>query len=500
MRAATAAALLAGCHLLVAGLAGGLLAFEMHALVERPATGVKLAFLVLPAVYVLARAVITLERRGSRSGELPGVPVTAAEQPALWNLVHRLAADVGTRAPDELRITGTVHAGIAEDTRFLGLRVLRRRMFVGAPLLTSLTEKQLIAVLAHELGRYSHTESRLAAVVVSGREAVLRAGSLLDTDRWLQRQVVQLFRAYAKLFLLVSRPVSRRQELAADTRAAHLAGSSAASSALRELPVIDAAWDLFTHRHLTAAWEAGYLPATIFDGFFRLRTSPDLQEELEAVRSAPSEPDRGPYDTHAPLTDRIAAADALDAEPESWGDRPALDLLDDPTPLLDAAVLDTLAPEAAEKERVDWATLNHIGARSRVVHGTERLLNAAAQLMAKPPSLTTVLDALDAGRLGDLGPASSVPGNRTAGPRARREMARGEVLAELAALVALAFSDAGLAHWELDWLGRTTFVTSADDLDIADHLDEAVADHGNTRGLRNALAMAGVAPGYRPTR
>ncbi len=500
LRAATAVALLVGCYLFAAGLAAGLLAFEVRSLIERPSAGLVLAFLVLPAVYVLAAAVVAVERRGSKPDEVPGVPVTDAEQPALWNLVRRLAADVGTRPPDELRVIGAVHAGIAEDTRFLGLRVLHRRMFIGAPLLTCLTEKQLIAVLAHELGRYATRDSRLAGVVVSGRGAVLRAGSHLDTDRWFRRQVASLFRGYAKLFLRVSRPISRRQEIAADACSAHLAGSSAASSALRELPVVDAAWDLFTSRHLTVAWEAGYLPATIFDGFTLLRTSPELQEELEQIRRHPSDPDRGPFDSHPPLPDRIAAVDALDATAESWGDRPALDLLDDPVPLLEAAVLDTLAPEAATKERVDWATLRHIGARARVVHGTERLLNAAAALMDKPPSLTTVLDALDAGKLADIGPDSAVPGNRAAGPRARRELARGEVHAELSALVALAFSDAGRAHWELDWLGRTTFVTATDHLDMADHLDEAVADTGNTRGLRHALATAGVAPGYRPTR
>jgi hypothetical protein len=72
------------------------------------------------------------------------------------------------------------------------------------------------------------------------------------------------------------------------------------------------------------------------------------------------------------------------------------------------------------------------------------------------------------------------------------------VLPELSALVALAFSDAGLAHWQLDWLGRTTFVTSSSDIDMADRLDAAVT--GNTAGLRDALAVAGVALDYRPAR
>ncbi|MGI5505532.1 M48 family metalloprotease [Lentzea sp. CA-135723] len=496
-RAAISVALLVGFYVLAFGLIAGLLALETYALIERPFVGLKFAFLVVPVVYAIGKGLLSLDRRVR--AEVPGLLVTPEEQPDLWNLVRRLASEAGTRPPDEIRILAAVNAGVSEDTRFLGLRVLKRRMFIGAPLLTSLTEKQLISVLAHELGHYANKDTRLAGVVVSGRDAMLRAGSHMNTEKWFQRMIAKLFRGYAKLYLRVSQAISRRQEFAADRFSATLAGSSAAASALRELPVIDAAWDLFTERHLTVAWELGYLPTTFFDGFARLRAAPELHEELEEIRQNPHDPDRGPYDSHPPLKDRIDAIETMALEPESgWGDRPALDLLADPMPLLDAAVLDTLVADATTKERVDWATLGHIGARARVVRGTQRLLEKTAELTGKQPSLTTVLDALDAGHLADLG--THVPGDREAGARARREMARGEVLPELSALVALAFSDAGLARWELDWLGRTTFVTSSHDFDMAEHLDAAVSDHGSTAGLRTALVNAGVAPDYRPAR
>ncbi|MEU7477309.1 M48 family metallopeptidase [Lentzea sp. NPDC042327] len=498
LRAAGAVALLVNYYVLTIGLVCAILFVEVYALINRPVAAVQLAFLALPVAYALVHLLVSLERRGH--DEVPGVPVTAAEQPALWELVQRLSADLGTRPPDELRVVAVVNSGISEDTRFLGLSVRHRRLFIGAPLLTTLTEKQLLAVLATELGYYAQKYSRLAAVVISARGAVLRAGSALATDRWFKRLATKLFRGYATLFLRFSQPVARARQRAADAHAARLAGSSAASSALRELPVIDAAWDLFTNRHLTVAWDNGYLPTTFFEGFAHLRTSPELHAELEELRQHPTDPDRGPHDPYPPLPDRIAAIDALHAEPESWGDRPALELLDDPMPLLDASVLDALVDDAGTKERVDWATLGHIGARARVVRGTERLLTAAATATGGPPSLTTVLDALDAGLLAEIGPDSSVPGSPTAGPRARRAMARTEVHAELSALLALAFSDAGLAHWQVDWLGRTTFVTAADDFDLADHLDEAVADQADTQPLRHALASAGIALDYRPTR
>lgn len=159
LRAAISVALLVGFYVLAFGLIGGLLALETYALIERPFVGLKLALFVVPAVYALAKGLISLERR--ERDEVPGILVTPEEQPALWDLVRRLAADAGTRPPDEIRILAAVNAGVAEDTRFLGLRVLKRRMFIGAPLLTSLTEKQLIAVLAHELGHYANKDTRL---------------------------------------------------------------------------------------------------------------------------------------------------------------------------------------------------------------------------------------------------------------------------------------------------------------------------------------------------
>lgn len=495
MRAAAAVTLLAGHCALAAAVACGLLTALTYTLLTKPLMALPVAILVLPALYALAKGMVFLERR-TTTRDVPGTLVTPEEQPALWDLVHRLATAVGVRPPDEVRIVGAVHAGISEDSRFLGAHVLRRRMFIGAPLLTSLTEKQLMAVLTHELAHRS-SEDRLIRLVVSGREAVLRAGSHENIASRSQHTAARLFRGYAKLFLRVSQPLARRQEIAADCFAASVAGSSATASALRELPVIDAAWQLFAQRHLTVAWELGYLPTTFFDGFARLRTSPELREALEEIRLQQTDLERGPFDAHPSRADRIATVEALDLDAESgWGDRPALDLLTDPTPLLDASVLTTLVPEAATMHRVDWATLGHIGARARVVRDTERLLKAASAAMDQPPSLTTVLNALDAGRLADLG--SGTPGNPAAGPRAHREMARGEVLPELSALVALAFSDAGQARWELDWLGRTTFVTSSRDFDMAELLAAAVG--GNTDGLRGVLATSGVAADYRPAR
>ena len=117
LRAAIAVALLVGFYVLAFGLIGALLTLETYALINRPFAGLKLLLFVVPVVYALIKGLISLERR--TQDEVPGILVTPAEQPALWNLVRRLAAEVGTRPPDEIRILAAVNAvaGGGADSR-----------------------------------------------------------------------------------------------------------------------------------------------------------------------------------------------------------------------------------------------------------------------------------------------------------------------------------------------------------------------------------------------
>jgi Zn-dependent protease with chaperone function len=81
-----------------------------------------------------------------------GVIVSPEQQPRLCQALRDIAADVGVRPPDEIRITGEVNAAASEDSSWLGLRPGTRRLYLGAPLLITLTVQQLRSVIAHELG------------------------------------------------------------------------------------------------------------------------------------------------------------------------------------------------------------------------------------------------------------------------------------------------------------------------------------------------------------
>ncbi|HLL64376.1 MAG TPA: M48 family metalloprotease [Micromonosporaceae bacterium] len=485
LRAVAAVAMLVGFYVLALALAAGLVMIELLALDRSVFTAGKVATLVVPALFALVKALAAVEKQQAAE-ERTGIGVTPQEQPALWALVRELARRVGTRAPDEITIVAEVNAGVSEQTRFLGIGVGKRDMFVGAPLLACLTEAQLAAVLGHELGHYGHHDTRMSGIVMTGRNALRRVLSGFHAGDWFQRRLATLVELYAKLYFRVSAATCRRQEFAADVTSAEVAGSAAAASAIRELPAIEAVWMLFLDCHLGTAWAAGYLPHTFFDQFARLRDEPDVRVVLDEIRTSPPERKRMPYDSHPPPRDRIAAIERLARLGPAGGERPATTLLRGN--VLDQCLTNTLADEAATKTRVDWVTVNHVGARRAVARRTQALLAKAGG------TLGHVLDALDAGRVADLGPEGAGPGDTSAGPRARREFATPYVRNDVRALVALALSDAGRGSWTLSWSGEARLVTP---LCLDEDLVTAALAR-NTAGLRATLAAAGVGLDYHP--
>ncbi|WKK23434.1 M48 family metalloprotease [Streptomyces olivoreticuli] len=526
LRALRALVLLAGFYLLglfVLGVFAGLgfATYQWTSSVIALKLCIVLGLLAIPVV----RGMFML-RTPEDDGE-SGLTVTEAQQPLLWSTVREVAEAAGTRPPDELVLTGDVNAAVSENARLLGLLPGRRRLYIGVPLMTGLTEIQLRAVLAHEFGHYGNADTRLSAITLRGRHSVARtvnafmerAENRVDKERARQekaagkalrkgreakevdtrgvgfgyRLMARPFIAYGSFYLRATQSAGRRQELAADRTAARIAGRDAAASALREVAVLGAAHDCYLGDYASAGAPAGLLPphGQFYGGLRHLLAEPGRQSELDGMRCDLPEAEASPYDAHPPVTERIRLLQALpdDGRATRPPERHALALLHDPERVYADLETATFAPEALAMRRAQWPELVHYGRRARYEEEAGPLRRAAADATGGAPTLRALLDAADAGALWRI--AERLPKSEAAGRasgRAAREFVRPSLRRGLARLLVLELVDARLAWWELSWAdpARLHLPEGYEEL-IPAALDAAVADSPDTAPLRALL-------------
>ncbi|WP_103516321.1 M48 family metallopeptidase [Streptomyces sp. SM10] len=523
LRAVRALFLLAGFYLLSLLMLAVLAAADWAAGTWTPG-GVAVKIFLISAVLAIPIVRGMFMLRTPKGESMPGVRVDDTQEPELWRSVRDIAQQVGTRAPDEIVLTGDVNAAVSEDARFLGLVGGARRLYLGLPLMTGLSESQLRAVLAHEMGHYVNADTRLTAITVRGRVQVLRtiahfqerAGNKVDKERAKQeaksakavargrkakevdttgagvtyRAMAWIYTAYAKFYMRATLSGSRRAELAADVAAARIAGRDATASALREIPVLDSAHGFYMDAYATLGVGAGLLPPSgeVFGGVRHLLAA--RREELEGMRADLPEEPSSPYDSHPAIAERVARIEALpDDGRASEPVRPSMSLLADPGRALAAVEQAVLTPEALAMRRVEWPELVHVSMTAYTQESADGFGALAREAGAGDGSLPSLLDAIDSGglwRVAERLPKSQEAASATG--RAAREFARPRLTAGLAQLVRAAYVRDGRARWELSWSDSATLKLPdghADELPAA--LEAAVADVPDTTPLRKLL-------------
>jgi Zn-dependent protease with chaperone function len=282
-----------------------------------------------------------------------GLPLATSEHARLRRLVDEVATQTGGRMPDALFVVHDANA-FAGQHRARGLAKKHDIVGIGLPLLAVLTQKEVGAVLAHEMGHHVAGDVRLGPWVHRTRRAIARAVDRLEgSSFWFHLPFV----AYAEFFMRTSLRISRAQEIQADAVAARVAGASAAASALRKTNVLSVAWDAYFDGEVAPLLNKGRVPPLLegFERFWRAAQTPDTPafRTLSATLEARRRPRQD--DTHPSLAERIAALGDPPATADAVGS--ALDLLDDVSRAEDRVMRDLLRDPAMVLKPIAWEVI-----------------------------------------------------------------------------------------------------------------------------------------------
>lgn len=478
LRAALSVLLLVGFYVLALGAVVGLGAATVWAFSEHAGGGAaKLGFFTIVVAVGLVVALVRVARAEKQG--TGGVPLAERDAPELWATVRELAQVADTRAPDEIRLVADVNAAVSEDTRLLGLVGGTRRLFLGVPLLQGLSAAQLRSVLAHELGHYSRSHTRLGPLTYRGREAIT------TTVGQLQGNVVGwLLKQYAKLYVLVSAAVSRRQELEADELSVRVAGRETAQGALREIPVIDAAWGFYTSQYVGLGWEHGLAPTPrgVFGGFDELLRG--RAADLADLRADDAPAEQSAWDSHPSIAARVAAMhDMPDGGAPAADDRSATALVPGFATWAERVAVEEVA--FGTRAQLPWDALVAAAMPIHDQRTADTLYRAVGRAAGRQQGdLATLLDLLAAGRL-DAIARDLVPG----APAAE---AREAIVGAVSSALAAAAVGSGAARWRASWTGPATLATPDGTVLDLEEVARLAVDPATTPEARSRLDALGI--------
>ncbi len=166
----------------------------------------------------------------------PGRALGRSEAEGLWQLVEEVAAEVGTRPVDEIRITtGTDLAVYERGSWRQKLRNQAHRVLIlGTGVLSGFRQNDFRCVLAHEYGHFSNRDTAGGEIALRVRQDMLKffvaiheAGQATSIN-----VAFHFLRAYEFIFRRISHGATRLQEVLADRVAAQIYGAVAFEAGL----------------------------------------------------------------------------------------------------------------------------------------------------------------------------------------------------------------------------------------------------------------------------
>lgn len=345
-RALLAIALTATFYLLAIAVALGLIVAPVALWISSGRGNIWVALAMVGAGLAILRAIIPERDRF----DPPGPELRREEHPHLHAVLDEVAAAAGEPPADDVYLDLPVNASVLEHRG-------RRAMLLGLPLLATLDDQELRAVVAHEYGHYAGGDTRFSTWIWRTRVAVLKTvQSLAESESWFRRNLVRWpFQGYALLFLRITNAISRRAEFAADSLSARVTSPEATGSALRRIEALAPAFDGYWASDVAPMLEEERRPP-IAAGFAAMAAHTEFAATLDdVVRSDIEAREPDPYASHPTLRQRLEALGVSvdDAAPEPVA-HPASEMLEDLPGLERQLLTERFGDEIASFKAAGW--------------------------------------------------------------------------------------------------------------------------------------------------
>jgi heat shock protein HtpX len=279
----------------------------------------------------------------------PGLLLTAASQPRLFELIRELAVATAQPMPKDVYLVSDMNAFVTQRGGLMGFGS-HRVMGLGLPVMQALRVAELRAVVAHEFGHFHGGDVQLGPWIYKTRAAIIRTiTSLGQQGSLLQKPFVW----YAEMFLEITQAISRRQELAADALAARTVGARPLAGGLKRTHAAALAYEMYWHEDVLPALGSGWRPplAAGFAQFLGAKRAQTMMDKSVAHELEQGKAD--PYDTHPTLRERIEAVAGMpDYVSQTARDElPAVELLAE-LATLEQALLEFIAADKAHAQQL----------------------------------------------------------------------------------------------------------------------------------------------------
>ncbi len=245
--------------------------------------------------------------------EVPaGERLTREAVPALFQMLDELRRKLRTPALHTVLLTSDFNAGVMQVPRLGLLGWHRSYLFIGLPLMKSLTVEQFRSVLAHELGHLSRGHARAGNWIYRLRLIWQRLESAFaETPHWGATPIRAFFRWYLPRFSATSFPLARANEYEADAAAVQLTSARSSAQALTAVSIVGTYLsEKYWPRIHSAARELPQPSFAPYSEFIATAISEVPAGELREWQNKALAARTSYGDTHPSLADRLQALGA----------------------------------------------------------------------------------------------------------------------------------------------------------------------------------------------